>query len=212
MRLWAAGLAIATAAIAPSPPGSAATPAHNRITDLKPITLALGENNVAHFAPDGRDARIIMAWRGNGNAHSDDVYMVLMPGGEMRGEWNIVGVDAFERHHEFWDTIADAPHTGEDYLRSVHFAYAKVDGKPETLLITAERQAKESLADRVVSEFEIYQLVHQEDAGGTTDQFQLIDAFRSTLETCNSELAFARQFGLPLDKNYGGPNEKDGCP
>jgi hypothetical protein len=183
------------------------------ISGLRLIDLRMGENQIAHFAADGRPARIIEAWRGNGNAHSYHLYMVLMGGGEQDNDWNIVGVDTGPST-PFLDTIADEPHTGEDFVFSVYFAHARLDGKPQTLLLTARRHWKESYGDAGITTFDVYKLanVSEEGGPGTTDQFQLVEAFDSTTRACNSDLAFSQQFGVPLPKGYVIANTKDGCP
>ena len=81
-----------------------------KIGRLTPIPLEPGVNRIPHFAADGREARIILAWRGNGNAHGYDVFSVFMPSQSGASVWNVVG---FETPQSFSDDIRDAPHTGE---------------------------------------------------------------------------------------------------
>ncbi len=178
------------------------------VTDLHIHDLKWGVNVVPRFAKDGRSARIVQAWRGNGNAHGYDVFMVMMPGGETDSDWNVVG---FDTGREFRDSIRDDPHTGEDMNGSVYFGNALLNGKREAVVLTATQQIRGSYGEPAFTRFEIYKLV-REDGFGTTDQFELVDTILSKTKTCNADLAFSRQFHVALPKSYAGPNAKDGCP
>src|SRR5438034_8908712 len=104
---------VATLLLLALPAAAIATPARHVLTEISLIPVRLGENLVAHFATDGRPARIIVAWRGNGNAHSYDLFLVTMPGGEMHSDWNVVGTDIPNaKGRAFADVVTDAPHTG----------------------------------------------------------------------------------------------------
>ncbi len=205
----AAALLLAATLLVPATT-SAGVPMRHRLTRLHVIPLAMGLNRIAHFATDGRPAQIVMAWRGNGNAHSYNLFLVVMPGGESDTAWNVVGVYRDPPKGDFDDTVADAPHTGEDQVRSVYFAHANLDGKPATLLMTATREWKESIPEAAVTLFEVYKLVHMDEGFGTADQFNLVEAFRSKDLFCNSDLAFAKQFGTALPRDFP-VNRKDGC-
>ncbi|MBL6852795.1 MAG: hypothetical protein ISS15_20760 [Alphaproteobacteria bacterium] len=183
---------------------------HHRLTNLRLIDVRLGENRIPHFAIDGRPARIVVAWRGNGNAHSFNIFLIVMPGGEVEGDWNVVGVDRGPPKYNFDDVESDAPHTGEDYVRSVHFAHALLDGKPQTLLMTATRNWTKSIPEPAITTFEVYELIRPEDGVETPDRFTLIEKVASRGRFCNSEVAFSHQFGTPLPKDFP-VNRKDGC-
>jgi hypothetical protein len=184
-------------------------PAHHRLTNLQVIGLHLGENRIAHFSNDGRPARIVMAWRGNGNAHGYNIFLVVMPGGETQSDWNVVDTD--DPHGKTEDFVTDSPFDGELYLHSIRFARGRLDGKPETLLLSARRDIKDTFADRSAVIYDIYKLVHDDNGFGTHDYFLLVETLRPQERYCSSELAISRQFSIPLPKDFP-VNQKDGCP
>jgi hypothetical protein len=179
------------------------------IKNLSIISLKMGDNFVPHFAVDGRPARIIQAWRGNGNAHGYTIFLVAMPGGESQTDWNVVSID--EPHGPARDEILDSPYNGEQYLHSIRFAHGSLDGKPETLLLSARLNIKRSYGERASVTYDVYKLVHDDESFGTWDRFVLVERSQSAKRYCNAELAISRRFAIPLG-DYGGPNKKDGCP
>lgn len=184
-------------------------PGHT-LTGLHVIELRMGDNHLARFAPDGRPAHIVKAWRGNGNAHSYIIYLVAMPGGEDATDWNVVDIESPKELPR--DVVVEEPYDGEQYLHSIRFAHGLIDGKPETLLLSARRDIKDTFGDRVNVTYEVYKLVHDADSVGTRDSFDLVETWRSADRYCNSELAMSRQFGIPLGNDAPLSDSKDGCP
>ena len=192
-------------------PAATAEPKH-RFTELVPIPLKSGPNTIERFAPDGRSAIVTLGWRENGNAHAYDLFLVLMQGNG--GGWNVVGFDNLTAAGgEFEDTIRDAPHTGEDVVRSVRFVRGKIDGEAATMVFVAQRgfDPEEGIPGPSLVDYTVYRLVPGEEVGTTTDMFQPVETVQSTTRFCHAEKALLRQFGIPLTKSYGGPDTADGC-
>src|SRR4051812_18960953 len=61
-------------------------------TDLTAIDIAPGLNAVPGFTPDNRPARVLKAWRENGNAYGYSIYMITTAGGMGRSDWNVVPI------------------------------------------------------------------------------------------------------------------------
>ncbi|WP_148293554.1 hypothetical protein [Azospirillum sp. B4] len=212
---------IAEVAIA-APKGKAAPPVGagpQGISDLAPIPLTSGVNELKRFSPDGRSAIIIRAWRDNGNAWGHSTYMVMMKPSEMgsglRGGWNLVSVEA-ETPPGVAEIVRDSPHTGEDALRSVVFAHGRVDGKPQTLLLIATRTMKDAVTDPAPTTIAVYQLVTnaQDDdpVGDTIDAFHRIRSWQTKKPYCSSDTALAMELGIPRPSESEAPNGPDGCP
>lgn len=203
VAMLAAAVATGSAQVATSPP---------RITDLRPVALHPGVNRVPAFLPGGGAATIVEAWRGNGNAHGHDAYMVL--GGPSEG--NAVGVVGTDDGGDapIAETISDNPFDGERVLGSVRFATARLEGRPVSLLIRADLKSdgNRPLADHDRAVVRWYRLDHQDDAlGRPTEEFILIASTATTKRYCNAELALRDVAGVPLSPGYGGPNKVDGC-
>ena len=195
--------------------GAFAAEQAKRVSDLIQIPLPDAVNTVERFAPDGRPAIVMRAWRDNGNAHGYWLYTVLMKPatGEavIEDEWNVVSIRS--RNSRVSDFIRDDPHTFEDYVRSVAFARGTIDGRAAVLLLTATRQVKASLTDPSTVNYEVYKLMHRRDGDvGTVDAFELALNWKSTERYCNSELALSKEFGLPLPKDGPATDLPDGCP
>jgi len=186
------------------------------LSNLSVIHLSAGANHIEHFAADGRPAIITLGWRDNGNAHGYDLFLVLMPASD-KSDWNVVGLqtdDAFDAEAElFADTVNDAPHMGDDFVRAIRFVRGKLDGRPATLLLTATRDFGDpGISSPSLVTYGIYELVPRKDPVGTTaDFFQQIQTYRSLMKFCNAELALSKRFDIPLRTEYEGPNTIDGC-
>lgn len=189
-----------------------AQPASVRLTELAPIPLRIGVNRVQRFARDGREAQIVLGWRDNGNAHSYDLFLVLMPLRPGGSDWNVVGVE--HEADRFEDVIRDQPHTGEDMVRSIRFAHGRLNGTPETLLLTATREmSPEGIPAPSAVVFEVFRLVASDGVPGTTrDYFERVARMRGATLFCNAEVALSRAFGLPPRGAAGAPRTPDGCP
>lgn len=168
------------------------------LTDLAVIPLQLGVNTVERFASDGRPAIIAMGWRDNGNAHGYNYFLVLMPTAVGKADWNVVDIVPDNLHSS--DFVRDAPHTDEDFVKSVRFARGKVNGVAATLLITATRQIlpAKSIPDPAIVVFEVYRLEANYEIGTTRDIFKRVLKWESDKRYSNSDLALSKELRLPL--------------
>jgi hypothetical protein len=172
----------------------------SRLTGLQPIEIKEGLTRIANAEGDGRDAQVFCAWRDNGNAWGFHVYMVTMPRkfeGGAGTDWWIVGMERDPNGAPAFN-ITDTPHTGEDAITTVRFARGQLDGKPSTLLITAERQWKNSVPDPAVAAIRVYVLKNNEDEGpGTTpDAFEPALSFTTTATYSDANAALKAELGL----------------
>ena len=210
MTQAAAMVALLLSAAAPAPVHPDAPPP--AISDLRPIALHPGVNQVPGFLVGGGTATIVEAWRGNGNAHSYRVWMVL--GGPSEGvPAGLVGVDD-SAEHPVSETITDSPFDGERVLGVVQFARARLAGKPVTLLIKADLDEAPSgvLADHATATVRWYRLDHDDEAfGRTTDAFVPIGSVVTTRRYCNAQLALRDVAGVRLPRDFAGANAVDGC-
>ena len=130
------------------------------------------------------------------------------PGGS---DWNVVGVET-EKGLEA--TITDAPHTGEDVVRSVRFAHGLLDGRPATLLLSATRRFNPSagIPGPSKTDIEVYALrTNTEGPGSTHDYFESVGRLATTTMYCNAEMALFQELVVPLPHSYSGANTKTGC-
>ncbi|HEX5000509.1 MAG TPA: hypothetical protein VFY29_19960 [Terriglobia bacterium] len=176
-----------------------------RIADLVPIEIRPGLNRIPNAEGDGRDAQVFSAWRDNGNAWGYRIFIVTMPERSASGlaetAWSVVGIGAEGSGIER-DTIRDTPHTGEDAVVSVRFARAALDGKPATLLITAERRGWITVPDPSPALIRIYVLRNASERGefvGTTpDVFLPVISFSTTQNYSDADAALQAELNLPL--------------
>ena len=212
MRLWHILLSVViipalysmSAVAADVPP-----PTFGRLT---PIPLHLGLNKVAKLTPEGRDGVITMAWRDNGNAHGFNVFTVMVheaeaPPGE---EWTVASF--FDGDNETL-TETDAPHTTEDYVRSIRF----IRGATGTLAIIAARDifGENGMVDKSAVAFTVFKLTRRPDndpLGRPHHYFERVAAWVSEKRYCNSETALAVELGLPPPADWPGNKLPDGCP
>jgi hypothetical protein len=163
-----------------------------RVEVLAPIELDVGSNQVARFAPDGRDATVILAWQDDGSGHGRDVFSasvtgsgsVIMPGGG--------------------DSIRDDPGNDRDMRSSVRFARGQVNGAVATLLLRATRTPGEGATQAV---YQVFRLI-QED-----NHYRFAPVLTERLAPfCNADMALSTASGLPLRRSYRGPMTANGCP
>jgi len=174
-----------------------------RITDLTGIPLQIGPNRISRFAPDGRDAEIILAWQSDGRGGGRDVFFVTMPRGP-DGEWRTV--DLLEGANPTPSAIiTDDPGQGHDVIRSVRFARGRVDGETATLLLIATRAAIDQTGPSNTL-YEVYRLMQI----GGKDQFRQISQQLLPDRYCNADVALTVASGLPLRSSYRGPRGSDG--
>ncbi|MEC4589409.1 hypothetical protein VPG91_00265 [Nitrospirillum amazonense] len=217
LALALAAALMAQPAVAAKPQGTKAAPGDGPqgIANLNPIALEYGVNTLDNFAPDGRTAIVIRAWRDNGNAWGHATYMVMMkPAGGDRHGWNLVSVEA-ETPPGVAEIVRDSPHTGEDALRSVVFAHGTVEGKPQTLLLIATRKMGDSVPDPAPTTIAVYQLTanaQDDDPVGTTpDTFRRIRSWQTKKPYCSSDAALATELYIPRPADSEAPETADGC-
>jgi len=180
-----------------------------KVGAYSPIKLTSGVNHITAFSADGRDARIVLAWRDNANAHGYDVFLVLMPTRRGGTDWNVVG---FEDGNEFQDQITDAPHTGEDVARAVRFVTTLSRGRRVPLVATATRSIKTSYPDPATTVVSLYALAQSEGVPGTTtDYFKVVRKWTTKRTYCNAELALQDELGIPVRQDYAGSKNSGGC-
>jgi hypothetical protein len=203
---FAATAAFLVVACALAPTASAADPA---VTDIKPFTLHPGVNTVPGFGVNGETFTIVQAWRGNGNAHGYNVWLVMSPKAEDQ-PFGVTGL-AFNETDVPRDVIRDDPFDGERRLGSIRFARARVDGMPQTILIAADLDydSGRPLADHETATIRIYKLTRSEgEVGGQPDIFVQAAVLKTTERYCNVEYAVRDRLHLPVDESMQG---KDGC-
>ena len=191
---------------------SASTPsamaAEPSVTDVQVVNVHAGINRIPHFAADGRTATVIQGWRGNGNAHGYNVFLVLLPSAEG------MPLGVVDRIDSESDVLRDDPFDGERTLGTVLFARATLAGVRQTVLIAAHLDESQSgvLADHATATVNVYRLVKSDGQIGTTpDYFELAWSTQTTARYCNVDLALASALSIPLPKDYDAPNKKDGC-
>jgi hypothetical protein len=183
-----------------------------KITDIRPIVLHAGVNEVPDFAPDGGTITIVQAWRGNGNAHGYNTWMVLSSNAEGQS-FGIVGIERSDTR-QLEEIVRDNPFDGERIIGVVRFAKARVDGADQSILIEASLDAEpgRAFADHEPVTVRIYQLFRTDGAPGSTpDVFKPILTMQETRRFCNADLALHQILDLPLAPDYAGPNQVDGC-
>ena len=191
-----------------------ATPlAAQQVTDVTAIPLRAGVNRIEGFAPDGREAQVVLAWRENGNAHGYSLFMVMLPGRPGGSDWNVVGLEQPEGDPAFQDVLRDQPHAGEDVVRAVRLARGRVDGRPATLVIIATRELNgEPYPSPAPVRFEVFALASgRGEIGVTRDYFRRVSVQRLEQRSCNAELALSQRFGLPIRGGRTPLNRRDGC-
>ena len=175
------------------------------ITNLQIIELKDGANPVPGLDPkSGEDGLIVQAWRGNGNAHGYNLYVVMIHVAEPRDSWQLVEVEKNDKDPSgegLLDTLRDDPLTGEDIAHSVRFAKGRLDGKPATFLFTADRDLSriQTLYDPVPVSITLYTLVSSEWPIGTTPLvFRKVEEHRTVRKYRNAECALAADMNLPV--------------
>lgn len=189
----------------------AAAPSAASVTGIEPIHLHPGVNIVAGFTPNGRSATIVQGWRGNGNAHGYNVWLVLTPKAEDQ-PYGVVDLDA-DPNGDSQDLIRDDPFDGERTLGVILFARARVNGRPASILVDARLDESSSgvLADHATATITVFRLVQSADVLGTPDVFEPILVTKTTARYCNADAALHAVLAVPLPPGYAGANPVDGC-
>ena len=172
------------------------------------LSLTDGVNRIPHLAPDGRDGLIVQGWRENGNAHGFGVFMVLLPVG---ADGTGLDVVTFPPNDEDV-SITDSPHTGEDYVRSVRFARAMLDGRRQTVVFVATRTLADSIPAPSRTLIQVLVLDHrsEDEAIGPPDFFREAARFQTNRLYCNADSALAAELHVP--PRPGTPDTEGGCP
>lgn len=196
--------AIFTKCITPAEGETLPEPSTTRITELEAIPLQVGPNHIGRFAPDGRDANIMLAWRDEGGGRGQDVFLVTMPGRDDTG-WRSVGMLQNSPASAMNDVISDEPHRGDDMFRSLRFARGKVNGENAALLLVASRVESEEPVPSVTT-YEVHRLAQKNGQDG----FERIVRRVLPERYCNADMALTVASGLPLRGSYRGPRTADG--
>ena len=182
------------------------------VTAIRPVELHGGNNTLPHFLPGGGTATIVQAWRGNGNAHGYQTWMVLSPSSE--GQHPALVTRENPKSHMLEDLIRDEPFDGEQVVEQILFARAKVDGRPASLLISSRLDSTASMvfAARAPASIRIFRLVATDgEPGDTRYEFKLLTTIHTSRQYCNAELAMSQALKLPLRADFSGANRVDGC-
>src|ERR1044072_6296853 len=195
-------------------PKASTAPRAVHLSNFDMFSLRAGVNRIADFTGDGREGLIVLGWRDNGNAHGFDVFMVLAPTTAGGSHYNVVTFGT----ETGWDTradatsISDAPHTGEDFVRSVRFGRAMMNGRRETLAFVATRQIEESYPAPALTRIQVLAMRNRgDDEAGPLDHFDAQADFVTVRRYCNSDAALRTELGVPLRADYEGPDSADGC-
>jgi len=190
-----------------------------QIADLQPIILHDGVNPVLHMTQDGRAGVIVRAQHSDSPSADGNAidFMVLVPKRAATGEW--VAADTEVTPSKVSDEpfggvlVSAAPHTGEDWRRSIAFAYAKVDGAAAIVMIVGELDMRGAVAayTPVPAQVSVFRL--QEDLDfGDDFRFALIAQAHTTHCYVDVQLAVKDLEGLPLPLEYHGPKTSAACP
>lgn len=205
-RLLLSALLIAPAALqaAEAPPAAQST----RPVDLVAIDVGPGFNTIPGFTPDGRPARILKAWRENGNANGYYTYVITTSAGMGRGDWNIVPI-TIPTPFSTQDVLRDEPHAFEDTVRSIRFARGKIGGEEtEAVLLIATREVKDAVPNPVPVRFDLYRVVITDEMG---DVLERVRSWRSVKSYCHADAALLHEVALALPPDYEGGEREDGC-
>lgn len=185
-----------------------AADAPTKPADFVAIDVGPGFNTIPGFTPDGRPARILKAWRENGNAHGYYTYVITTSAGMGRGDWNIVPITV-PTPFSSQDVLRDDPHAFEDMVRSVRFARGKIGGdEAETVLLVATREFKDAIPNPAPVRFELYRVVVTDEMG---DILERVRSWRSAKSYCHADAALLHEAGLALPPDYEGGEREDGC-
>lgn len=207
LRMLSLGALLSAGAIAVAQP-------QPRLANFQMFPSSTGVNSIAGVTGDGRDGLIVSGWRDNGNAHGFNVFLLLIPATPGGQDFNAVvfGSEAGWVAGEGATTISDQPHTGEDYVRSVRFDRADLNGRPETVAFIANRQIVDGYPLPAITQIQIMTLRDRGDEPlGPLYYFELLSSYRTTRRYCNSDAALRTELGVPLPPNYQGADSADGC-
>lgn len=169
------------------------------------IAVRPGVTQVPRFGPSGEDAVIVSSWVDNGNAWGHRRYEVVIPSRE--GEWNLVSFN----NDKVIDGIIEVPHTGEDALSAVRFAWGFENGRRVALAIDASRNPQNGVPEPAETTITVYSMRINDEVGTTHVYFKPVKEWTAKRLYCNAEMALHDELGLPLDKSYQGTMKPGGC-
>lgn len=194
----------------------AAALAWPQLTAIKPFALHSGANLLPAFAPDGREGLVVVGAPNTQTASGAyTAYMVLLRRAKPDHGWSLARFATGDEAHSQspWEnTIIDVPHTGEDQIKSVRFARARVNGRAETVIVTARRDLDEveTIPDAAHVDFTLLQLVL--DPAFEEETFEVTGHLRSKDCFSNSDAALKAELGLPPPAGFDGDAKAAPCP
>lgn len=162
------------------------------VTNVIPIPLREGIATVAHFAPDGRRAEVVVARMPGAGAPS---LMALLPR------------EGSGARDDGWDVVTIADPTGgisgvfNPGRGAAVYARAKIRGVPATLLLAAQPAADDPQPWGQPRRMDV--LVYQLETGARSASFTLLDRRTSTARYCDAADALAAQFSIALPGGAG---------
>ena len=163
-----------------------------------PVSLQAGTNEIPDIAGDGKTGSIVLLRRENGNAWSNDIYIVVAEG-------------SVATYDDGKDVFRDQPHTGEDVITSVRFAKSDHLGRYTLFALVANREIVESVPAPAKVSIKTYALIENDEGLGTPYRFELASSSLGSQAYCNADMALKTELGFPLSQNYEGPTSSKGC-
>ncbi|MBS1097427.1 hypothetical protein JK191_07560 [Gluconobacter sphaericus] len=189
------------------PPQGHASPAStkptSKITDIQPILVG---NRPVTVHPTGfPPVTVTPFWRENGNAWGYTLYAVSIPETEAPYRTALVDTEDADHNGQLLDMLQDIPHTGEDALQTIHFASARMDGKPAFLLFISTRDNGTNPAPQLSpAHIRVYQLTAGDgEPGSTLFYFALRTTLRPPVTTCHADIALSAATKIPFAKWNG---------
>ncbi|MBF0858319.1 hypothetical protein HKD24_03700 [Gluconobacter sp. LMG 31484] len=182
------------------------------ITDIHPIVI---NNRPVTLHPAGfPDVTITPLWRENGNAWSYTLYAVSTRDTEQPDRTSLVDTEDPDNGGQLLDVLRDIPHTGEDAIQTIHFAFARANGKPAFLLfVTTRDTGAHPVPQPSPAHVRIYQLTRGDGEPGTTPfYFALRTTLASPVTTCHADIALSAATKIPFAKWNGHDAPIPTCP
>ncbi len=205
-----ARLAVLFAALSLAPAAAAAAPFPG-LTDLHALAVKAGVNRVPAMTADGREGLIVEGFKTYFNADgSHDTFMVLTHTSDRDTPWTLVTTGASKVYDpDAQEVLDDTPHTGEDFVGSVRFARARLNGLPVFVLLLAHRDMEGPIPAPSHVTIRLYTLEKADGQDG--DHFLLQGEFKPAACYGDSDLALYKEVGLALPKGYEGPDAAKPC-
>ncbi|MCQ8241091.1 hypothetical protein [Rhizosaccharibacter radicis] len=173
-----------------------------RISNLDPIPVHEGVNDLQRFAPDGRQALVVVGRQDGALGQPADgarhLVVTMLPRTVPDRGWDVVPVLDPEGRAASLDTRD----------RTVRFARGKLSGMPATFLFVARPADPGVLPGQADSmRISIYRLAVGEDGG----RFLPVGERLTRERFCTGDAALARSVGLPLIWEPAGGGDRSGC-